>query len=87
MTITQQITPSQLVINYPYFEITVKSEKTYIEDGVKKDTVRDYVSYQPGDDVSAASADVQTVAAAMWTPAVVAAYEAFVNPPATPPEP
>ena len=86
MTITQQITPAQLVINYPYFQITVKSEKTYIEDGVKKDTVRNFVYYQPGDDVSAASADVQTVAAAMWTPAVVAAYEAFVNPPATPPE-
>jgi hypothetical protein len=57
-----------------------------MEDGVKKDTVRNFVYYQPGDDVSAASADVQTVAAAMWTPAVVAAYEAFVNPPATPPE-
>jgi hypothetical protein len=86
MTITQQITPSQLIISYPYFQITVKSNKTYIEDGIEKDTVRDYVSYKPGDDVSSASADVQTVAAAIWTPAVVAAYEAYINPPATPPE-
>ena len=41
---------------------------------------------QPGADVSAETQRVKDVAAATWTDEVVAAYEAYINPPATPPE-
>lgn len=55
-------------------------EKT--EDGKTVEVGRAYhrSTFYPGDDVSKECDEVKSVAAALWTPAVIAAYEASLPP-------
>lgn len=54
-------------------------EATIIErDGVEVSRTYHRWMFTPGQDVSAMNADVQAIAAAIWTPEVIAAYQAHL---------
>ena len=56
--------------------IQVREITRVLEDGKELSASYHRWAFAPGDDVSAQTAKVQAIAAATWTPEVVAAYEA-----------
>ena len=69
-------TENKLEIIPPYSTIQCRRSDIIEKDGVEVGKTYHRSSYAPGSDVSAAAAEVQAVAAALWTPEVVAAYQA-----------
>jgi hypothetical protein len=59
-------------------QLQVREATTIMRDGVEIAKTYHRWSFAPGDDVSAMPANVQAVAAAVWTPEVIAAYKAFI---------
>ena len=58
------------------FSVGVRRSDIVLKDGVEVGRSYHRSVFQPGSDVSAEHPEVQAVAAAVWTPEVVAAYEA-----------
>ena len=56
--------------------LQVREATTIMRDGVEVAKTYHRWSFAPGDDVSAMPANVQAIAAAAWTPEVIAAYQA-----------
>ena len=56
--------------------LQIRQVTKIIEDGKELSFSYHRWSFAPGDDVSDQPANVQAIAAAAWTPAVIAAYEA-----------
>ena len=56
--------------------IGVRRADVILKDGTEVARSYHRVCYMPGADVKAEPAEVQAVAAAVWTPEVIAAYEA-----------
>lgn len=62
----------------PPFSIIQDREATIVKkDGVEVGRSYHRSSYEPGSDISQACEEVKKVAAALWTPAVIAEFEAF----------
>ena len=59
--------------------IQVRQVTRIMEDGKQLSASYHRWSFAPGDDVSAMPANVQAIAAAAWTPTVIAAYQAQVQ--------
>ena len=59
--------------------ILVREKTQILEDGKELSSSYHRWSFKPGSDVSNQPANVQAIAAAAWTPAVSAAYEAQVE--------
>jgi len=59
--------------------LQVREATTIMRDGVEAAKTYHRWSFAPGDDVSAMPANVQAIAAAAWTPEVVANYKAFLS--------
>ena len=70
----------KLEIIPPHSIIQCRRADIIYRDG--KEIARSYHRHvrNPGDDVSHDCAELQAVAAALWTPEVIAAYEASLNP-------
>ena len=66
----------QLEIIPPYSIIQCRRADIIEKDGVEVGKTYHRHSRAPGEDVSDDCAELQTVAAALWTPEVVSAYEA-----------
>jgi hypothetical protein len=60
--------------------LSVRKETVTKKDGVEVGRVFLRTSLMPGEDVSDQPSEVQAVATAVWTPEVVAAYEASAVP-------
>ena len=58
--------------------LQVRQITRIMEDGKQLSSSYHRWSFVPGDDVSDQPANVQAIAAAAWTPAVIAAYEAQI---------
>jgi hypothetical protein len=58
--------------------LQVRQVTKIMEDGKELSSSYHRWSFAPGDDVSNQSANVQAIAAAAWTPEVIAAYQAQV---------
>jgi len=58
--------------------IQVRQVTKIMEDGKELSSSYHRWSFAPGDDVSDQPANVQAIAAAAWTPAVIAAYQARI---------
>ena len=58
--------------------LQVRQVTRIMEDGKELSSSYHRWSFAPGDDVSNQLANVQAIAAAAWTPAVIAAYQAQV---------
>jgi len=58
--------------------LQIRQVTKIIEDGKELSSSYHRWSFAPGDDVSDQPANVQAIAAAAWTPAVIAAYQAQV---------
>ena len=58
--------------------LQVRQVTRIMEDGKELSSSYHRWSFTPGSDVSEMPANVQAIAAAAWTPAVIAAYEAMV---------
>ena len=58
--------------------LLVRQVTRIIEDGNLLSSTYHRSSFAPGSDVTAQPSNVQAIAAAAWTPAVIAAYEAQV---------
>jgi hypothetical protein len=56
--------------------VTVRQSRVIESDGVEVARVVHRTSLMPGQDVSAQPANVQSICAAAWTPAVIAAHKA-----------
>ena len=59
--------------------IQVRQVTRIMEDGQQLSSSYHRWSFTPGQDVTDQPANVQAIAAAAWTPAVVAAYEAAIE--------
>ena len=57
----------------------VRQATRIMEDGKEISKTYHRWSFEPGTDVSAQPANVQAIAAAAWTPAVIAAYQAQIQ--------
>jgi hypothetical protein len=66
----------QLEITPPYNIIQCRRADIIEKDGVEVGKTYHRHTRTPGDDVSDDCAELQAVAAALWTPEVIAAYEA-----------
>lgn len=62
----------------PHLILQVREAATIMRDGAEIAKTFHRWSFAPGDDVSDMPANVQAVAAAAWTPEVIAAYQAYV---------
>lgn len=58
--------------------LQVREATTIMRDGVEAAKTYHRWSFAPGEDVSSMPANVQAIAAAAWTPEVVANYKAFI---------
>jgi hypothetical protein len=58
--------------------LQVRQVTRIMEDGKELSSSYHRWSFEPGSDVTAQPSNVQAIAAAAWTPAVIAAYEAQV---------
>ena len=63
----------------PYSIIQCRQANIVEKDGVEVGRTYHRHIRVPGEDVSGDCAEVQAVAAALWTPEVIAAYQASVN--------
>ena len=57
----------------------VRQVTRIMEDGKQLSSSYHRWSFEPGSDVSEQPANVQAIAAAAWTPEVIAAYQTFVT--------
>ena len=80
LTLTTEIELSNITIHYPLLEIHEVSLVSYKngETVIKKNYQTSI--YAPGSDVSEASPQVQAFTSSIWTPEVIAAYEATLPP-------
>jgi len=78
MAFTEQQVLDRIEIVGPYLHVQVRHAAIVLRDGVEIARQYSRVSLNPGDDVSAQPAEVQAVAAALWTPEVVSAYQASI---------
>jgi hypothetical protein len=58
--------------------LQIRQVTKIMEDGKELSSSYHRWSFAPGDDVSEQPANVQAIAAAAWTPAVIAAYQAQI---------
>jgi hypothetical protein len=58
--------------------VQIRQATKIMEDGKELSSSYHRWSFEPGSDVSEQPANVQAIAAAAWTPAVIAAYQAQV---------
>ena len=63
----------------PNQTIQLRTATVVEEDGVELGRKYDRCTYTPGSDVSEAPDEVKTIAAALWTPQVVAAFKKSIN--------
>jgi hypothetical protein len=61
----------------PHSFLQVRRSDIIEKDGKEVGRTYHRTSFAPGDDVSDEVSEVQAVAAAVWTPGVIAAWEAF----------
>ena len=59
--------------------LQIRQVTKIMEDGKELSSSYHRWSFAPGDDVSDQPANVQAIAAAAWTPAVIAAYQAQIE--------
>lgn len=78
MAITKRTEEDKIEVVGQFKHIQVRTATVIEEDGVELSRSFHRHTVAPGDDVSEESAEVQAIAAAMHTDAVVAAYEAHV---------
>jgi len=76
MALEKVITEDKIEIVGDYKHIQVRTATKIMEDGVELSSGFHRHVVTPGDDVSGQSAEVQAIAAAVWTDAVVAAWAA-----------
>ena len=76
MAITKRLEYKEEIL--PNQTIQVRTTTVVEEDGVE--LARNHTRHvvHPGDDVSGEVQEVQTIAAALWTPEVIAAYQASI---------
>ena len=87
ITVTTETELSSITLHYPLLEIHQINLVSYKEgETVIKKNYQTSV-YAPGSDVSAASPEVQAFTSSIWTPEVVAAYEATLPPEPEDPKP
>ena len=78
MALEKIITEDKLEVVGPYRHIQVRTKTAIVEDGVEISASYHRHVIAPTDDVSAESAEVQAIAAAVHTADVKAAYEAHL---------
>lgn len=78
MAFTERV-EHKLEIIPPYSIIQCRDANIVEKDGVEVGRAYDRKVYAPGDDVSSACDEVKKVAAAFWTPAVIAEYQAYLE--------
>ena len=78
MALEKIITEDKLEVVGPYRHIQVRTKTAIVEDGVEISASYHRHVIAPTDDVSAESAEVQAIAAAVHTPEVKAAYAAHL---------
>jgi hypothetical protein len=69
----------KLEIIPPYSIIQCREANIVEKDGVEVGKTYHRHVYAPGDDVSGDCAELQAVAAALWTPEVIEAYQASIS--------
>lgn len=76
MSITENTFIDKIEITAPHQDLQVREANVVLRDGVE--IARSYHRWllSPGTDVSEMPANVQAIAAAVWTPEVIAAYQA-----------
>ena len=76
MAITKRLEYKEEIL--PNQTIQIRTTTVVEEDGVE--LARNHTRHvvHPGDDVSGEVQEVQTIAAALWTPEVIAAYQASI---------
>jgi hypothetical protein len=75
------LTKEQLIDKIEIVEngiMQVRQVTKIMEDGKQLSSSYHRWAFEPGSDVSAQPANVQAIAAAAWTPAVIAAYQAQI---------
>ncbi|MDH5561888.1 MAG: hypothetical protein OEY59_13645 [Deltaproteobacteria bacterium] len=60
------------------FQIQIRYKLAIMEDGVEIQSSIEREVITPGQDMTAKAAEIQAVAGAVWTPAVIDAWNAFV---------
>ena len=78
MALTETKTIDRVELVGQHSILQVREATTIMRDGAEIAKTFHRWSFAPGDDVSAMPVNVQAVAAAAWTPEVVAAYQAHV---------
>jgi len=76
------LTKEQLIDKIEIVEngiMQVRQVTKIMEDGKQLSSSYHRWAFEPGSDVSAQPANVQAIAAAAWTPAVIAAYQAQIT--------
>ena len=87
LTLNSEIVGNRIQIGLPLFEISYFYNINYKDGDEIKFFESDVTAFSPGSDVSAAPAEVQSLATLLWTPEVVAAYEASLPQPEPEPVP
>lgn len=78
MALTETKTIDRVELVGQHSILQVREATTIMRDGAEIAKTFHRWSFAPGDDVSDMPANVQAVAAAAWTPEVIAAYQAYV---------
>lgn len=78
MALTETKIIDRVEIVEPHSILQVREATTIMRDDQEVAKTFHRWSFVPGEDVSAMPANVQAVAAAAWTPEVIAAYQAHV---------
>lgn len=76
MSLTETKAVDKIEVVGEYGVLQVREATTIMRDGVEIAKTFHRWSFEPGSDVSAMPANVQAIAAAAWTPEVIAAYQA-----------
>jgi hypothetical protein len=77
MTITKEVTQDKIEVVGDYKHVQVRTCTKVLEDGVELSSGFHRHVVSAGDDYSTESAEVQAICAAVHTPEVIAAYQAF----------
>jgi hypothetical protein len=77
MALTKEVAVDQITVTENGI-VLVRETTTIKEDGVELSKKYHRTSFTPGQDLTGQPANVQAIAAAAWTPEVIAAYEAQV---------
>ena len=75
MALTQEPKVGKIEISGPYKILSVRTDKVIIEDGVEISRSFHRCTIVPGQDTSECDAEVQAVALAVHTDAIIEAYE------------